>query len=396
MSGFESTKKELEEWAERSKSEFWTMPSSVYTCPEWFEAEVEKIFNKEWLCIAHVSEVANKNDFLAIEVYDKPVLLTRDKKGDLRAFSNVCPHRSMILASGSGNKSVISCPYHAWSFQTDGKLRGAPFFTDEERERVKDVCLVEYQLEVWEGMIFINFDENAEPIGPKLAELLPKYQPYDAANYKVVHRGSEHFECNWKVAVENFCESFHIFCVHPQSIELVTSSASTEVWSGGSHFASSMVRTNEPEPEAYTARMPEALREIHTVSSLFPVQGGAALTPSSAVWFFMLPTGPHTTQIHYIISVYAGEGYEEIPQEMVEMGIAGINQAVSEDFAVTPQVQKGHAAGTNKSGPLHQPMEQAVWEFGHYVARTVLDLDVMEEPNTSAWPPELVDSVAAE
>ena len=386
----ESTTQDMLEWAEASKSEYLTLPSTAYTDSEWFDKEMETVFGKEWLFVGVESEVAEINDFFTVDLYDKPLIVTRDRSGTVRAFANVCPHRSMILAEGSGNKPVFTCPYHAWSFQTDGRLRGAPHFTGQERERVKDVCLTEYRVEIWNSLIFVTFDENVEPLAPRLINLEPRYAPYDLKRYKAIVRETLDYKCNWKTAIENFCESFHIFRVHPITLEPIAASASIDTFSGGDYFASSMVRANEPEPPEYLERMPEALEGIQLVGSIFPILGGSAVTPSTAVWFAVSPNDVSSTVVTMIVATYVGEGWESHPREQIEAIREQFVVAIAEDAAIIPRAQRGLVANPRKFGKLHQPFEQPVWELAHYMARTVIGVDVMERPEGSQpWPPAI-------
>src|SRR6185312_6587460 len=105
---------ELLETARRPFEQARAMPPSVYTSPDFLNRELETIFSKEWMCVGRSSRLANKGDYLTYELAGQPVVVLRDKEGQLRAFANVCRHRMSILLEGSGNKNSIVCPYHGW------------------------------------------------------------------------------------------------------------------------------------------------------------------------------------------------------------------------------------------------------------------------------------------
>jgi phenylpropionate dioxygenase-like ring-hydroxylating dioxygenase large terminal subunit len=102
------------------------MPPSVYTSQEFLAQELEHIFSREWFCAGRASALSKPGDYTTLELAGQPVMVIRDRDGNLRAQSNVCLHRMSTLLSGSGNTQSIVCPYHAWTYNLDGSLRGAP------------------------------------------------------------------------------------------------------------------------------------------------------------------------------------------------------------------------------------------------------------------------------
>lgn len=122
---------DLERWAQLAGNELLSMPVSVYTSAELLEQEVEKLFYKQWVCVGHVSELQNPGDYLTFDIVDKPVLIVRGETGKIRAYSNVCRHRGTVIASGNGSCKLFSCPYHAWSYDLNGRLRAAPFMDED-------------------------------------------------------------------------------------------------------------------------------------------------------------------------------------------------------------------------------------------------------------------------
>src|SRR5690242_19800539 len=105
-----------------------TIPAAWYTDPAMLKREQLAVFGATWQAVGHASAVAAPGSYLACEIAGEPVVVTRAKDGQLRAFSNVCRHRGAVVAEGCGEASVLRCPYHAWTYSLDGALLGQPEF----------------------------------------------------------------------------------------------------------------------------------------------------------------------------------------------------------------------------------------------------------------------------
>lgn len=103
------------------------VPGDIYSSPEVFAREKERIFLKDWLCVARAEEIAKPGDYMTLRIMGEPVLIVRDLDGVAHAFANLCTHRGVELAVGQGNVKSFQCPYHAWTYDLNGQLRGAPF-----------------------------------------------------------------------------------------------------------------------------------------------------------------------------------------------------------------------------------------------------------------------------
>ena len=105
------------------------MPPAVYTSEAFMERELSDIFAKDWFCVGRASALAETGDYVTLELAGQPIIVLRDGTGVLKAMSNVCRHRMSTLLEGRGNARSIVCPYHAWTYNLDGSLRGAPAMT---------------------------------------------------------------------------------------------------------------------------------------------------------------------------------------------------------------------------------------------------------------------------
>jgi len=206
-----------------------TVATGPYYRRDWFEWEVEAIFRREWLQVAHVSEVQNPGDFVVREVDCCKVsaLIVKGKDGVIRAFHNVCTHRGTLLVSDrpAGNAPVFTCRYHGWSFERDGSLRAAPDF-DTFGLAKANCALKPIALDVCGGLIYINLDPQprqslAEFLGPAW-DLLPYHAAATATGFsEYVYE----IEGNWKLVYDNFQETYHLRFIHPRSIGTSTSPA---------------------------------------------------------------------------------------------------------------------------------------------------------------------------
>tara|TARA_R110000787_G_scaffold6137_10_gene21760 strand:- start:21051 stop:22235 length:1185 start_codon:yes stop_codon:yes gene_type:complete len=189
-------------------------PSYIYTSPDIFDLEKQEIFMKDWLCVGREEEVENPGDYTAFRVLDEPVVVVRGQDGEVRAFSNICSHRGTEIAFGDGNKKVLSCPFHGWSYGLDGNLIGAPFMDETEDFDRKACKLPTIRLEIWRGWMFINFDINAKPLSEYVASLEEDFGYIPQEEYRLAVKTVGEVECNWKLLVENLIDFYHVNVVH--------------------------------------------------------------------------------------------------------------------------------------------------------------------------------------
>ena len=205
-----------------------TLPAEYYTDPEIFTLEKEAIFAKAWQFAGHESELAEPGDFITVDLIDDQLFFIRDDDGEVRGFHNVCRHRAHRLLDGIGNTKDIVCPYHAWRYGRDGKLRHA---RNSERVPCFDklaFSLAPVKVELFVGTIMFNLDLQAssfESIVPGLAEEIRRAAPW--LDELMVDNASEGFTsavpmaCNWKVLVDNCVECYHCPSSHGDFTDLV-------------------------------------------------------------------------------------------------------------------------------------------------------------------------------
>ncbi|GAA0784172.1 aromatic ring-hydroxylating oxygenase subunit alpha [Marinobacterium sediminicola] len=192
----------------------WTIPAQYYTSEEIFETEKEKFFANSWVCVAHGSEVAEKNAYITREIIGESLVIVRGRDSVLRGFYNVCPHRGHQLMSESAGKAknVITCPYHAWAFKLDGKLALATNCENVNNFESDALGLTSFHVVEHAGFIFINLCEGEpQPIEEQLPGLADKMNEACSVikDLKLAARFVSHTPANWKTIVDNYIECYH-------------------------------------------------------------------------------------------------------------------------------------------------------------------------------------------
>ena len=192
-------------------------PGEIYTSREVFRREVEVYFKRDWLYVGRVEELAEPGDYVALRLIDEPVLVARDKNGALHACYNMCAHRGVEVAYGSGNTRSFKCPYHGWVYGLDGRLTGAAYMDDSDEFDLKNCRLPPLRLEVWRGNMFINFDPQARPLGEALAEFEKDFAFLGWEKCRLANRIELELACNWKFVHENLMDFYHVGVLHAKS-----------------------------------------------------------------------------------------------------------------------------------------------------------------------------------
>ena len=195
------------------------LPPEAYVSPDFFEFEKEAVFMHSWLCVGREQQIPETGDYLAVTIAGEPVIVTRDEEG-IHAMSAVCRHRGHPLVENcQGNGRNFVCPYHRWTYNLSGDLVGAPHMDKvvplamlREESRLPRI-----RLETWKGFIFINFDDEAEPLAPSLAKFEPYFENYDLDSMVTIPPSfqEEPVPWNWKMLLENYIEPYHTEYVHP-------------------------------------------------------------------------------------------------------------------------------------------------------------------------------------
>ena len=186
------------------------MPGYIYTSEEIYRLEKDKIFMKDWLCIARVEEVEKPGDYLTFTVMDEPLIIARATDGTVNAYRNSCAHRGLVVAKGSANAKGFTCAYHGWSYDLTGQLVGAPFMDDVENFDLSTCRLAELQCDVWAGWVFVSFNPDAPPLGEHTAPFAEEFGVLQMGSCRTGVKQVWDLACNWKIMDENNHDLYHI------------------------------------------------------------------------------------------------------------------------------------------------------------------------------------------
>ena len=199
------------------------LPNALYVSEEEFKAEKSSVFAANWTAIAFGKDVPQLGDAYPVNFTGSPLVVVRDNDGAIRVFHNVCRHRGMILVNNPKRiAGGIRCAYHSWCYDLTGKLRsqphaGGPGVNGHEALKKDELGLIEVRSHVWRDIVFIDVSGTAPAFEQYAGELIARWSEYEQPLY---HGGPDsslemELRCNWKLAVDNFCESYHLPWVHP-------------------------------------------------------------------------------------------------------------------------------------------------------------------------------------
>jgi phenylpropionate dioxygenase-like ring-hydroxylating dioxygenase large terminal subunit len=194
------------------------MPKSVYTSEAFLDAEIAHVFRKEWHCAGRAGSLARPGDYVTLELAGQPLMVVRGRDGSLHAQSNVCLHRMSTLLEGRGNKQAIVCPYHGWTYNTDGTLRAAPAMAHNASFCKDEYRLPQVRCETWLGWVFVTLNPEAPSVAAHFKDVEALIGPYEMVNYTEWFNETFVWNTNWKVLAENFMESYHLPVCHAGTI----------------------------------------------------------------------------------------------------------------------------------------------------------------------------------
>ena len=356
-------------------------PPQVYTSPEFLEKELDDIFNHEWFCVGREDEFASPGDYRTMKIGRDPVIILRDREGELRAMSNICRHRMATLLKGAGTiKGRISCPYHAWTYNLDGQLIGAAHMRDNFDKR--QVCLPQFQVEVWGGWVYVSLDVNAPPLAPRLQGLADRLKNYQLEKFETLFRAEEIWDTNWKILVQNFTEGYHLFVAHKDTIEPAMPTSMANAMHGGEGY--SLYEQGRIPGTTYESGMQlsdpndQVTQDERNKAVLFCIFPCHVMSVSSqrTFWLSLQPHGTHKVKVLWGADIYPGalpegDGIREAYAEELHRGFDAIND---EDKPIIGEIVQNASALAAAPGRL-SPKERTIWDFQKYLARVLKPME---------------------
>src|SRR5205085_4327604 len=324
-----------------------TNPWSWYADADVVRLEQDRIFARTWQYVGHTGQLEQVGDFITARAGRIPIVFTHAEDDRLRAFVNVCRHRGSTVAEGSGNRMTLQCPYHAWTYGLDGRLRAAPRADFD----LAEVALVEIPLDSWGPFLFVNPDGDATPLAETLGALPEQVaEILDVDALRFHHRSEWSVEANWKLVSENFLECYHCAVAHPGFTALVD--ISPDAYRLEEHrWFSSQFGPARAETDGDLARSQFHFVWPNTGINIFPGRANLSIGP-------ILPAGPERTD--RVLDYFFVEGEDESwIADLLELD----DQIGREDSALVERAQRGVGAGAISSGRLLGESERLVAHF---------------------------------
>ena len=348
-----------------------TLPPWCYTNPDFYQREVEQIFLKHWNFAGRVDQLPNTGDFMTLDFFGESVILVRGKDNAIRAFANVCRHRSARLLEGQGNCRTIVCPYHSWVYGLDGGLLRMKGMEGTSNFDPKENSLRELRAEIWAGFIFVTFDSDMNPLDEYLGDLPEQFKSYQFASMKCVRQKRYDLECNWKLYIENAMEDYHTATVHRGSIgnqDCVP--VTTHGQWNAIHLQAASTIAVLPEDNTNLPHI-DGLQGLAAEGTYFSVIYPSTFfaTHQDCMWWLqLLPHAVDRTTV--VIGSCFPESTVQRPDFEFEVNkyYRRWDKALSEDNAVSERQQKGLSSTMSRPGRLSD------YEPGvHWIANWVLD-----------------------
>ena len=346
------------------------LPFAVYSAAKVLQLESKKIFQNDWVFVCAEGQLKEPGSYFALELSGEAIALIRTKKEELVALSNICRHRGTPLLDqgfGSIQKNII-CPYHAWTYSDEGELKALPFQGEVELDK-KQHCLPKFHVESWLGLVFVNLSENPQPIRERFAHLQDYLHLFQPERFIYAHQGdTEVWQANWKLAVENGIESYHLFKVHKDTLETVTPSKNSYYVAGSSEWAISggKMKTNESKILQWlTGETPEVYK--HYLLIFLPPNFIGIMTYDSFDWISVLPIEATSCRI------YSG-GLSESNAEEDKYTKGFVQQFMAEDKVICERVQRGMQSTKSKGGKLVE-MEKILVDFRMFLVSRLFEVE---------------------
>jgi len=370
MKSLDATLSDLTQTARRPFEDATAMPPGVYTSEAFLARELETIFAKEWVCIGRSSSLKEPGDYITYDLAGQPIVVLRDGEKKLKAFSNVCLHRMSTLLEGQGNTRSIVCRYHAWTYNLDGTLRGAPFMKPTTGFCRENYRLPTIRSEEWLGWIYVTLDPQAPAVAETLKPLESMITHYGMENYIECFRETHVWDTNWKVLAENFMESYHLPVCHAATVGPHSKLEEMECPPGLSAFnyhwitkeASLAIGNAHPS----NTRLEGKWRKTTALLALYPSHL-ITLTPGYFWYLSLHPKG--VGQVHMVFGGGLSPEFIDDPkaQDYVATLKALLDEVNLEDRQCTERVFRGLNA--EKAAPGHLSyLERPIYDFMQYVA----------------------------
>src|SRR5579862_4513563 len=365
-----------------------SLPSSWYTSAEMLALEKERIFSRDWVCVAREEEFPGPGAYRVIDILGESLIVVRNREGQLRAFYNTCRHRGSRLcrdkAEPAGANSPllrggiasgrITCPYHQWSYDLDGRLLAAPYLTTDSSFDKSLFSLYPVGVGCWGGFVFLNLTPaDAVPLEEKLGPIPARTVRYPLSELRIGQTIHYEVAANWKVVCENYNECYHCAGVHPELCAVVPAFRDR----GGANLDWDRGIPHRPGAYTFTASGTTKRRAFPTLNDDEQVRHkGELVYPNlflslacdHVAAFILEPKSATHTDItcHFLF-----EPYEIAKSDFDPSDTASFWDLVNrQDWEICAAVQQGISARVHQRG-WYAPMEDLSLDIRRYVLQRI-------------------------
>jgi Rieske 2Fe-2S family protein len=362
------------------------LPSSWYRSERIFAVEKERIFCRDWLCVGREEELVEPGAFRLLDILGESIILVRNRHSQLRAFYNVCRHRGTRLcrepaAAGAKDRPQlpggisagrITCPYHQWTYDLDGRLINAPHLSTQPQFDKALFSLYAAGVECWGGFVFLNLTPaGALPLQRQIAGIPERLERYPLSELRIGHTIRYEVAANWKVLCENYNECYHCGGVHPELCAVVPAFRER----GGANLDWQRGVAHRPGAYTFTASgttrrrafptLNEDERVRHKGELLYPNLFVSLACDHAAVYILQPRSATHTAiTCHFLFEPFEIQKPDFDPSDSTEFW----DLVNAQDWAICEAVQQGISARVHERG-YYAPME----DFSLDIRRYVLD-----------------------
>ena len=354
----------------------YTPPGWVYSDEGLFRREHEEIFARTWLCVGHVSRLANPGDYFLVSLPPESIILVADQSGQPHAFYNVCRHRGTRLVNEShGSCKGFLCPYHSWNYGLDGRLLAAPNMNATKGFDKSEFPLNEIRLEKFNGFLFINLDNDAEPLC-KVYDDFPDMTRFGTDELVRVGHHSYDVNANWKLICENYHECYHCALAHPQLHRLSEPADFPSHQHVGRHFTGGPMAIkkefNTMSMSGKTDRIPlpgskESDKNLVYYFNMFPTFL-YSIAADYVLTHYIWPTGPQSCYIE--TDWFCAKEQMAHPGFTADDAIEFWDMTNKQDWALCETAQKGLGSRGHKPGRYNE-IESCVHDFDRWYVETM-------------------------
>lgn len=365
------------------------LPNDRYVAAAAFDEDRLKVTGANWSCIAFAEDLPEKNYVLPIDFMGVPLVITRDGDDKIRVFHNVCSHRGMHLADKPcQTKGMLVCPYHSWTYKLNGELRGTPHVGGYGQHQHPDFdrdagALREVRSAIWLNAVFINLSGDALAFDDYIAPLTRQFDQLCDAQDRQKFTATEHdcrtslsVKSNWKLAVENYLESYHLPTVHPELNKISPLDVHFDLErfaNGGGQGSENYTRLeingqwlpnlpswseNQQNLAVYPVLYPNTLIGLHS-DHLFIM--------------FLQPTASDETVEHVRISYVGDEALQPSFDSHRQRLLESWTSVFAEDVFAVERMQKGRSSPGYDGGIFSPSMDVPTVHFHEWVADKLVE-----------------------